>query len=131
VPVTWQLQGVEFDSAPYENATATGSFVYDADTGVHSDISIITSSDFFNAGSAYNIQVGFASSAGQVGFSLDTALGPAPFQGLVFESDLTSAGGTANFAKIPVIGVRARKERVDQIVQHRMSQVFAASSAVP
>jgi hypothetical protein len=38
IPVTWELQNAVFTSG----RTATGSFVFDADTGVYSNINIDT-----------------------------------------------------------------------------------------
>ena len=48
-PVTWTLEGVTFD----DGATATGSFVFDADTGVYSGIDITTAGGSVLPGATY------------------------------------------------------------------------------
>ena len=49
-PITWHLDGVAFD----DGGTANGSFVYDADTNIYSDVSVVTTAGSAFAGAAYN-----------------------------------------------------------------------------
>jgi hypothetical protein len=57
-PLTWNLLGVTFD----DGGTATGSFVFDADTGTFSAISIVTSPDpALGRGATYGIPTGIGS----------------------------------------------------------------------
>ncbi len=50
-PVTWTLQDWVFD----DGGTASGSFVFDADTGVYSNINIITTGGSALAGDSYGV----------------------------------------------------------------------------
>ncbi len=90
VPIKWSV-GATFD----DGTTASGSFVYDADTNVYSDINITTTT-----GNVYGALVA-SLSLGPFGFAA-VAAGPPPVIGdalffLVFNSPLTNAGGTLEF----------------------------------
>jgi len=50
-PVTWTLQDWVFD----DGGTASGSFVFDADTGVYSSINIITTAGSTLSGDSYGV----------------------------------------------------------------------------
>ena len=54
-PITWTLSGVTFD----DGGTATGSFVFDADTGNYSNISITTAGGTI-AGATYAAALAFS-----------------------------------------------------------------------
>lgn len=94
VPVTWTLQDVTFT----DGGTATGSFVYDADTNIFSGLDITTS--FYAAfGSAvtYSISTALSNST-----RFDAVLAFPLFGNPRFIFDLvspmTNAGGTINIA---------------------------------
>lgn len=90
VPVTWNLQNWTFN----DGGTASGSFVYDADTNVFSDMFIATTNGSARTGAIY----GDVISGGNSAFS---AVPNAGFPSLVsssnllvmFASALTNAGG--------------------------------------
>lgn len=90
VPVTWNLQDWTFN----DGGTASGSFVYDADTNVFSDMFIATTNGSERTGAIY----GDVISGGNTAFS---AVPNAGFPSLVsssnllvmFASALTNAGG--------------------------------------
>lgn len=90
VPVTWTLQGVTFN----DGGTATGSFVYDADTDIFSGIDITTSINAqLGLGTIYGIPTGVGTSS-----VFDTILA-LPAQGqprlaTMLFSPMTNAGGT-------------------------------------
>lgn len=91
VPIQWSLQGVNFN----DGTTASGSFFYDADTQIYSDVDITTSS-----GNVYGMRLANLG-GGPFGFAA-VAAGPPPVIGdalffLVFSSRLTNAGGTVEF----------------------------------
>ena len=91
VPIQWSLQGVTFN----DGTTASGSFFYDADTQIYSDVDITTSS-----GNLYGMRLANLG-GGPFGFAA-VAAGPPPVIGdalffLVFNSRLTNAGGTVEF----------------------------------
>lgn len=86
VPLVWNLQGVTFD----DGGTATGSFVYDADTLTYSAINIQTTG---NLSFTYTT----ADLLGYAKFGFDVATGSFVGAGalqLITVSDLTDAGGT-------------------------------------
>jgi hypothetical protein len=94
-PITWTLQDVTFD----DGGTALGSFVYDADSGIHgtySSISVVTTPGTSFAGTIYADTTGIGSSTlfqavdGPVDgdFSGDNALT------FWHSAALTNAGGT-------------------------------------
>ena len=90
VPIKWSV-GATFN----DGTTASGSFVYDADTNIYSDIDITTTS-----GNVYGALVA-SLGPGPFGFAA-VAAGPPPVIGdalffLVFSSPLTNAGGTLQF----------------------------------
>ena len=84
-PITWTLNGVAFD----DGGTATGSFVYDADTNTYTNIAITTTgslSFFYDqllGQATYGIDAGTGSSADGQGFLQVIAV-----------SDFTNAGGS-------------------------------------
>ena len=103
-PVTWSLNDVSFD----DGASLTGTFIYDADTNVFSDISILSQGGQGNSGSTagWDNNVVFASD--ELGFELLSANSDeinieqfftCGFGGclralsLTFKSSLTNAGG--------------------------------------
>lgn len=89
VPVQWTLEDVEFD----DGGTASGSFIYDADTDTWSSISILTTPGSIFGGASYDSLL--------VGGNFDAALylsgAPdltgSPLLQLVFIDPLTNAGG--------------------------------------
>jgi hypothetical protein len=91
-PVTWTLGGVTFD----DGGTASGSFVYDANTGLYSSINITTTTGTTRTGVTYHF--GSTSVAGPT-FNLNLTVGSGDLTGtpalfLVFTNPLTNAGGT-------------------------------------
>jgi hypothetical protein len=94
-PVDWTLNFTEFDNP---QTAAAGSFTFDSATGVYSNIDIVVCQDGCRISYDLDTQVGLATGAGQVGFS-SAAVGV--FLGLVFESDLTNAGGNINLVTNP------------------------------
>jgi hypothetical protein len=50
-PVLWTLTGVNFS----DGGTASGSFIYDADTNTYSDIDIVTTSGSAQGGATYTV----------------------------------------------------------------------------
>jgi len=101
--IRWNYQDVKFD----DGGTASGSFSYDADTGVYSSISISTTPGSRFPGSSYITYDPMLSSPTQL-WAFSPA--PIPFSGLavfdsVFSSPLTDAGGTiALVPGNPVVG---------------------------
>ena len=89
-PVDWTLNFTEFEDS---QTAAAGTFTFDAATGVYSNIDIVICQDGCRISYGLDTQVGLASGAGLVGFSTTA---PSVFLGLVFESDLTDAGGNIN-----------------------------------
>ncbi len=87
-PLVWT-----FDNAVFEDGgVATGSFVFDADTGTFSAVSVTTTAGTLNAGASYtDVLFGDATSAGLVTGGGD--LTGTPLLGLAFLPPLTSAGG--------------------------------------
>jgi hypothetical protein len=91
IPVTWQLQNAVFASG----RTATGSFVYDADTNTYSNIDIDTMSSPTNH---YDTAIPLSTS-GLVGFVtgvLADYVGT-PALAIAWATPLTNAGGTVPF----------------------------------
>jgi len=91
VPVTWTLSGVAFA----DGGTASGSFVYDADTGLYSSFNITTTTGSARTGATYH----FGTNIYAPGYSLMVTVGSGDLTGtpalyLVFSSILTNAGGT-------------------------------------
>lgn len=93
-PVTWTLSGATLD----DGSVASGSFTYDAATGVYSDWDID-----FTAGAA-RPAISYDASAAVNGlsseFNLVLTLGalPSDYMNLAFSSALTDAGGTVALA---------------------------------
>lgn len=90
VPVTWTLHNVMFE----DGAVATGSFVYDADTNIFSDIQITRS--LGGSDLAHYAVSGSASSSVLIDFFDDLTF---PLNGkerliFVLEAAMTNAGGT-------------------------------------
>ncbi len=91
VPVTWTLSGVTFA----DGGTASGTFVYDADTGHYSSFNITTTTGSARTGTTYH----FGTNIYAPEYSLMVAVGSGDLTGtpalyLVFNSVLTNAGGT-------------------------------------
>ncbi|VAW48034.1 Alkaline phosphatase, partial [hydrothermal vent metagenome] len=90
-PVTWYLDGLQFNT----NTTATGSFIYDADTNTYSNINI-----FVTKGGNTNPYHVLDPTSGSNGFALNTVeqqlpdLTGQPFLKLLFDSQLNNAGGS-------------------------------------
>lgn len=88
--VTWNLLDITFD----DGGTANGSFVYDADLDIFSDISIITTTTGSYTGSSYEFEA-FGRSTSLVA---TTSAGPDLLGemglSLIFEDPLTNLGGT-------------------------------------
>ncbi len=93
IPVTWTLQDWTFN----DGGSASGSFVYDADTNVFSDMFIATTNGSARTGAIY----------GSVINGGDTAISAVPFAGfpsllsspnlmVMFAEQLTNAGGLVN-----------------------------------
>ena len=90
--VEWTLQDLTFS----DGGTGSGSFFYNADTGVYSSISITTTAGSGFPGASYTTYDPTMSSPTELWL---TAPGPNPFPGLaffdpLFSSPLTDAGGT-------------------------------------
>ncbi|WP_428409518.1 VPLPA-CTERM sorting domain-containing protein [Hyphococcus sp.] len=92
-PVTWYLQDVGFD----DGGTAVGSFVFDADAGVFSDINVTTTAGSALDGETYDVPLpsspgnatflSFANSAGIADFTGYDAIG------IELDSAMTNLGG--------------------------------------
>lgn len=88
-PLTWNLVGVTFD----DGGTATGSYVFDADTGIFSAISIVTSPDpALGRGTTYGVPTGIGSATF---FDTITSFPAAGKDRLLFDlvAPMTNAGG--------------------------------------
>src|SRR5262249_38013313 len=87
--LTWNLVDVTFD----DGGTATGSFVFDADTGIFSAISIVTSPDpALGRGATYGVPTGLGT---DTFFDTITSFPPAGKDRLLFDllAPMTNAGG--------------------------------------
>lgn len=90
-PLTWHLQGVTFA----DGGTASGSFVFDADSTAYSNINMVTTAGSSLPGATYsNLYVAFPNAL----IALQTAGAPQGSTALqfLFASNLTNAGGTVN-----------------------------------
>lgn len=88
-PVQWTLTDVLFE----DGGTATGSFVYDADTNAFSSISIATSGGTLSPPATYSsLLIGSAGDAALVPATGPNLTGSALLQ-LIFQFPLTNAGG--------------------------------------
>lgn len=85
MPITWNLQGVTFN----DGGTASGSFVYDADTSMYSSINIQTTGSL-----AFTYTTADLVAQAPFGFSVATSsfVGGGLLE-LLTVSDLTNAGG--------------------------------------
>ncbi len=91
--VTWTLSDVTFT----DGGTASGSFVYDADTDTVSSVDIVTTSGTAFGGATYTaVDPGYGPYADEIVFVTDSlaVYTGAPALDLGFLSDLTDAGGT-------------------------------------
>ena len=92
VPVLWTLTDVVFDDA----GSASGSFVYDADFGAFSSLSVSTSGGAFGPRDYSDVLTGGASDALLVSPPAD--LTGTPALQLIFQAPLTDAGGIVDLA---------------------------------
>ena len=95
--MTWTLSGVSFDGG----GTASGTFVYDADTNIFSSVDIVTTTGLEFAGATYTaVDPGFSPSAFELGLVTSPSLSDytgTPVLGLGFfggGTGLTDSGGT-------------------------------------
>jgi sugar lactone lactonase YvrE len=100
--VTWTLHNVTFN----DGGTASGSFVYNADTNTYSSVNIVTSGGSIT-GSTYispfpTSAILAPSKTAIYASTLSTVTVPtsSPFLGLFFVSALTDAGGTVNISAL-------------------------------
>lgn len=92
-PVQWTLSDVLFE----DQGTASGSFVYDADTDAYSSIAITVTDGSLQPLTTYNgLLLGGSTDAAFVPDAGLADLAGAPVLQLVFQSALTSAGGTVS-----------------------------------
>jgi hypothetical protein len=92
-PIVWTLDGIQFD----DGGTATGSFVFDADLGLYSDIDIRTTAGAVMAGSHYKVEhpFHFGNNNYFVAVSaLPTVFGTMALQLPFVTSPLTNDGGS-------------------------------------
>lgn len=94
-PILWTLQGFTFD----DGGTASGSFMFDAATGLYSSINITTSNGSVLSGSTYAfVDPGNAGFNGPSEIFMVASSAPdltgSPFLGLIWQSNLTGGGGT-------------------------------------
>ncbi len=97
--VQWELQNVVFD----DGGTATGSFSYDSNTNIYSNISITTTLGSARSGAFYEYLHPFIPQNDRSLFLVatpDTVTGT-PIFALSFVSPLTNAGGTSDFVLGP------------------------------
>ena len=91
--VTWNLGGVAFAGG----GSASGSFTFNADTGMYSSIGITVTSSPFGNGTYRFLDPGFSSNPSLLVAVPDNSLTDftgTPLLALNFGSDLTDAGGT-------------------------------------
>ena len=97
-PIIWDLQNVVFD----DGGTASGSFVFDADSATYSSISITTTTGAVRTGAIYGIIDTFFPSFSDRLIAIATA--PAsgvPRLSLEFQGQLTNLGGTVGIWQGP------------------------------
>jgi hypothetical protein len=93
-PVLWTLQGVTLT----DGGTASGSFVYDADTNTYSDLNITTTTGSARAGSTYTVFNPFTGTSPDGFFAATTFPFDEGSPGLIIGFlTLTDAGGTREF----------------------------------
>lgn len=99
-PILWTLDDVEFD----DGGTATGTFLYDADTDIYSAISVTTTVGTTLPGEFYqfhNPDV-FSDADGLLGLTtIANPVGGTPAFNINLESALTNAGGTVVLLTLP------------------------------
>ena len=91
--VTWDLIGVIFG----DGGSASGSFVYDANTNAVSSVNITTTTGISFVGAMYlDVNPGFGPSATEISFVPNASSTPtgSPVLDLLFLSALTNSGGT-------------------------------------
>jgi hypothetical protein len=92
--VTWNLIGVIFG----DGGSASGSFVYDANTNTVSSVNITTTAGTLSGGAVYlGVNTGFGPSATEIALLPNPSLSDlttSPVLDLVFLSALTNLGGT-------------------------------------
>src|SRR5258708_17612531 len=89
-PVVWTLSGVTFS----DGGTASGSFIFDADTNTYSSINVTTTTGSVRTGASYSVQNGGgASSLGMVTL-VSANLAGTPALALSFSASLTNTAGT-------------------------------------
>jgi len=91
-PILWSLVGVTFN----DGGTASGSFVYDADTNTYSNISVTTTEGSAFGGAVYTLINDIADAPTASGIYLVTSVPATPgLPGLMMGFfNLTNAGGT-------------------------------------
>ena len=98
--VTWDLSGVTFD----DGGTASGSFVYDADTNTVNDIDIVTTAGTAFGGATYTgSDPAFGPFPDQLVVVTDASLADftgTPVLNLLFLDSLTDAGGTVDLLDV-------------------------------
>jgi hypothetical protein len=102
-PVFWTLDGVTFA----DGATASGSFVFDADTLVYSDIDVTTTDGPVLSGTSYEFEhTTFPTAATRliVADSLPLAIGVHAMN-LTFADALTNAGGVVALSGFGIEGL--------------------------
>ena len=104
VPIIWTLQNVSFN----DGGTASGSFVFDADTTTYSNIMITTTNGSIRPGASYGGPV----ASGTSNFALVTTpdnslpdLTGRPMLVLLFTAPLTNAGGLIDIQPDPPITI--------------------------
>lgn len=93
VPVLWTLTDVEFDDA----GTASGSFIYDADTDTFSAVAVSTSGGFLPPADYTDVLFGGAFDSLLVMDPLADLTGMPALQ-LIFQAPLTNGGGFVDLA---------------------------------
>lgn len=99
-PIRWVLQDVLFD----DGGTASGSFVYDADTNTLSAISVTTTDGAVLLGSVYefaNFEAGLLDADSVLLVAAANPGAGTPAFNINLESAMTNAGGTISLAMAP------------------------------
>jgi hypothetical protein len=102
-PVTWYLDDWAFE----DGGTASGQFVFDAETGVYSSISITTTTGTDFAGATYGIPNPVSPGAARVLVTVTQGLVDytnTPVLVAFWETELTDAGGTVDFRNLNLSG---------------------------
>jgi len=130
IPVTWTLNDAAFD----DGGIASGSFTYDADANIYSDINIsVTAGSNIDFGSAVYDEI-YSTVAGINPDELLMAQNPTVIPGdsllkLFFSADLTNSGGTVAIEAFPSGG--SREDTADLSGFPRRYLVSGSVSAVP